>query len=77
MLKMPSFTRKALNWLPSIKKVGLHLDRHDVELACYFWYVNATKAEKDLGWAGRDPMDTLYDTVDELTKAQQDFAWFD
>ena len=73
-MKMPSITRKALQWFPSINKVGIHLDRSDVEIASYFWYASSEKAIKELHFHPRDPMDTLYDTVHSLKK--DDFAWF-
>ena len=46
MMAMPTLTRKALSWFPKMKKVGIHLDKSDVEIACYFWYADATKAKK-------------------------------
>lgn len=76
MMKMPAITRKALSWFPKMKKVGLHLDKSDVEIASYFWYADASKAEKELGFAPKDPMDTLLDTVEAITAQQNDFGWF-
>jgi dihydroflavonol-4-reductase len=34
-----------------------------VEMAEYFWYLDAGKAERELGFVSRDPGETLYDTV--------------
>ncbi|HEY0322116.1 MAG TPA: NAD-dependent epimerase/dehydratase family protein [Pyrinomonadaceae bacterium] len=34
-----------------------------VEMAEYFWYLDATKATEELGFAPRDPQETLLDTV--------------
>jgi len=76
MLKMPSLTRKALGWFPRMKKVGLHLDKEDVELASYFWYADSSKAKETLDFQARDSMDTLYDTVDSLLKQNDGFSWF-
>jgi len=42
------------------------LDRISAEMAQFYWYVNASKAERELGWNARDPMDTLADTVADL-----------
>ena len=42
------------------------LDRISAEMAQCFWYVDATKARTELGWAPRDPGDTLADTVADL-----------
>ena len=76
MMSMPSFTRKALSWFPKIKKVGLHLDKSDVEIASYFWYADAGKAKAELNFQPKDPMDTLLDTVQALEAKQEDFSWF-
>ena len=32
----------------------------------YFWYLDSAKAEAELGWSSRDPMETLADTVEDL-----------
>lgn len=76
MMSMPSFTRKALSWFPKVKKVGLHLDKSDVEIASYFWYADASKAKAELNFHPKDPMDTLLDTVHALEAKQEDFSWF-
>jgi dihydroflavonol-4-reductase len=34
-----------------------------VEMAEYFWYLDSSKAERELGFAPRDPGETLLDTV--------------
>jgi dihydroflavonol-4-reductase len=44
------------------------LERITLEMAQYFWYVDASRAQRDLGWSHRDPMTTLADTVDDLTR---------
>jgi dihydroflavonol-4-reductase len=31
-----------------------------------FWYLDSSKAERELGWSARDPNVTLYDTVEDL-----------
>jgi dihydroflavonol-4-reductase len=36
---------------------------NSVEMAEYFWYVDSSKAERELGFVSRDPGETLYDTV--------------
>ena len=40
----------------------------EVEQAEYFWYFDSTKAEEELGFAPRDPQETLNDTIDYLRK---------
>jgi dihydroflavonol-4-reductase len=42
------------------------VDEVSVEMAQYFWYCDAAKAERELGWSPRDPGETLRDTVDDL-----------
>jgi dihydroflavonol-4-reductase len=42
------------------------VDEVSVELAQYFWYASSAKAERELGFAPRDPGETLRDTVDDL-----------
>ncbi len=42
------------------------VDGHSVDVAQHYWYCNAGKAERELGWRARDPMVTLADTVEDL-----------
>jgi dihydroflavonol-4-reductase len=46
--------------------LGVAVDPVSVEMAQYFWYVDASKAERELGWTSRDPTETLRDTVEDL-----------
>jgi nucleoside-diphosphate-sugar epimerase len=39
------------------------LDRHSVEMGERFWYCDSRKAEAELGFAARDPQETLFETV--------------
>ncbi len=41
-------------------------DPTTTEMAQCFWYVDSTKARRDLGWDARDANATLYDTVEDL-----------
>ena len=41
---------------------------NEVEQAEHFWYFDSTKAEQELGFAPRDPQETLQDTVTYLRK---------
>jgi dihydroflavonol-4-reductase len=38
----------------------------EVEMAEYFWYLDSSKAERELGFSPRDPGETLLDTVKYL-----------
>jgi dihydroflavonol-4-reductase len=40
----------------------------EVEMAEYFWYLDSSKATRELGFAPRDPGETLLDTVKYLRK---------
>jgi dihydroflavonol-4-reductase len=50
------------------KALGLTspLDRISAEMAQYFWYCDASRAQTELGWQARDPGETLADTVEDL-----------
>lgn len=52
----------------AVKTVGgeLPVDATSAEMAQLFWYVDASKAERELGWKPRDPTETLADTVRDL-----------
>lgn len=42
------------------------VDRISAEMAQYYWYCDASRAERELGWRPRDPGETLLDTVEDL-----------
>ncbi len=42
------------------------VDPVSVEMAACFWYLDASKAQRELGWTPRDPGLTLRDTVRDL-----------
>lgn len=44
------------------------VDRVSVEMGRRFWYVDASKAERELGFHARDPYETLHDTVAYIKK---------
>jgi dihydroflavonol-4-reductase len=44
----------------------LPVDPVSVEMAQLYWYVDASRAERELGWTPRDPIETLADTVRAL-----------
>jgi dihydroflavonol-4-reductase len=44
------------NWTPPVEPA-------EIEMAEYFWYLDATKAARELGFAPRDPSETLQETV--------------
>ena len=42
------------------------LDAASVEIGEHFFYLDASKAERELGFRARDPQETLFDTVHDL-----------
>jgi dihydroflavonol-4-reductase len=42
------------------------VDPVSLDMAHYYWYLDATLAETELGWSPRDPTETLVDTVRDL-----------
>lgn len=69
MPRSPALAGLGATWLrKAASRVGLRvgLDPMRVEMAQYFWYVDASKAEGELGWKARDPSETLRDTVEDL-----------
>lgn len=46
---------------PPIEPVSMEMSR-------YFWYLDSNKAVRELGFAPRDPGETLYDTIQYLRK---------
>lgn len=46
--------------------VELPVDAVSLDMAQRYWYLDATRAERELAWSSRDPMETLADTVEDL-----------
>ena len=46
--------------------VPVAIDPVSLDMASYYWYLDATRAENELGWVPRDPIETLADTVRDL-----------
>jgi dihydroflavonol-4-reductase len=56
-------------WLEAMStRVGFAppIDPVSVEMAQCFWYLDASKAERELGWCAREPSETLLATVEDL-----------
>ena len=64
----PGARRGRRSWSapPSTCRIEPPVDRISAEMAQHFWYVDASKAQTELGWAPRDPGETLADTVADL-----------
>ena len=68
---LPQAARSVLGWLPGLGRdddigFGVKVDRWSMELACHFWYIDWSRAESELGWQPRDPLQTLEDTVFDI-----------
>ncbi|RYE79613.1 MAG: NAD-dependent epimerase/dehydratase family protein, partial [Myxococcales bacterium] len=52
----------------ALKVIGgsTSIDAASVEMGQLTWYIDSSKAERELGWKARDPMETLRDTIDDL-----------
>ncbi|HET7542625.1 MAG TPA: NAD-dependent epimerase/dehydratase family protein [Polyangiaceae bacterium] len=49
------------------------VDEVSVEMAQYYWYCSAAKAERELGFTARDPGETLRETVADLIERKVAF----
>ena len=56
----------ALEKLVGTMGAKLPVTQVEAEMASYFWYIDSRKAERALGFAPRDPMSTLLDTVRDI-----------
>jgi dihydroflavonol-4-reductase len=71
-LPMPrsrELTAAGAAWIDrAASRIGLRtaVDPVSVEMGQCFWYLDAGKAGRELGWASRDPNATLLDTVEDL-----------
>ena len=77
MGSVPKKAHKLLGLFPKWKdiggSVGIDLKREDLILASHYWYTDASKAIDELGWAPRDPLETLEDTVSDIVEKQNSF----
>jgi dihydroflavonol-4-reductase len=67
--RLPSVARLGAPWMNrALRLVGGYpdLDPVSLEMAQYFWYLDSSRAEKELGWTPRDPTTTLADTIRDL-----------
>jgi dihydroflavonol-4-reductase len=60
--------RAGARWMQRLgSRIGLAApDPVSADMAQCFWYLDAGKAERELGWTARDPNETLHDTVEDL-----------
>jgi dihydroflavonol-4-reductase len=72
--RMPAFAKSGVELFSDVVgKVGRRWLTADVdpvsfEMAQFFWYLDSSLAERELGWKPRDAMSTLADTVDDIRR---------
>lgn len=66
--RLYSFAGKAVDALYRQWDLTPPVDPVSVEMAERFWWLDCSKAERELGFAARDPYETLYDTVTFIKK---------
>ncbi len=57
---------RILEQLTSRLGVPMPVDPISLDMAHFYWYLDASLAENELGWSPRDPTETLADTVKDL-----------
>lgn len=71
---LPASTWLSLAMAPLLRRampmIGRRFDVDDatIEMSGVFWYCDASKAKRELGFEARDPLETLADTVREILK---------
>jgi nucleoside-diphosphate-sugar epimerase len=66
--KLYSFAGKAVDAFYRHWDLSPPVDRVSVEMGRYYWWLDPSKAERELGFTARDPYETLYDTVAYVKK---------
>jgi dihydroflavonol-4-reductase len=67
--RVPSLARASAPWVnKALRFLGgfPDLDPVSLEMAQYYWYLDSSRAEKELGWTPRDANTTLADTIRDL-----------
>jgi dihydroflavonol-4-reductase len=67
--RLPDFARAGADVATGFFRAlgrSMPVDPVSFEMAQYFWYVDASRAERELGWKPREPSRTLSDTVTDL-----------
>lgn len=69
-LRLPSklnvMGARLLEKLAKARGVEPSIDEHSVDIGEHFFYLDASKAERELKFKARDPHETLHDTVQDL-----------
>jgi dihydroflavonol-4-reductase len=74
VLKMPRSRPLATGmsrlYVKAVRAIGGEppVDEESAELGQYYWYCDASRAERELGFQARDPGETLHDTVHDLVQ---------
>lgn len=69
-LRLPSKANvlgaQLLEKLAKVRGTEPGIDQHSVDIGEHFFYLDASKAERELKFKARDPHETLYDTVQDI-----------
>jgi dihydroflavonol-4-reductase len=72
LLELPlSLSQAAAPWMRRIMPLigrQFKLDDETIEMSSMFWYCDSSKAARELGFAIRDPLATLRETVEDLRR---------
>jgi dihydroflavonol-4-reductase len=69
MPRVPTLTRWGAKYMTKAADamgLAMPVDATSLDMAQYYWYLDASRAEAELGWTPRDPIATLADTVKDL-----------
>lgn len=67
----PDLARASLSFLKeAMDRFGMRMpvDAVSADMAQYFWYLDASRAETELGFDPRDPQETLHETIVDLRR---------
>lgn len=67
-LRFSLTSARALRWLLPLVGKSFELDDVSIKMSSLFWYCDSKKARAELGFKTRDPMQTLKETVESLSK---------
>ncbi|MGH9358673.1 MAG: NAD-dependent epimerase/dehydratase family protein [Terriglobia bacterium] len=67
-LQFSIWSARLLRKLFPLTGKSFRLDEASIRMSALFWYCDSTKARNELGFATRDPLETLRDTVQDLIR---------
>lgn len=64
----PTLANALARVLEGVRRRPAGLDPASIRMASLYWYVDSSKAKRDLGWVTRPGIDTLRDTIADLLR---------